>query len=246
MRAPMDDIDGMTSHWNGGSEPRRIIKATPYKFVDPRKIPPRQFLHGRHMIRQFISVTVSAGGTGKTSEIIVEALELVTGFALVTSHRAKPVRVWIWNGEDPKEELQRRIQAACIHYKIKESDIGGRLFVDSGRDMPIIVAEDGRNGLQIATPVIDGVKATISENRIDALYVDPFVRCHRVPENDNGKINAVAEAWAEIADRQNCGIDLVHHIRKTIGEVTTDDARGAVALIDAGRASRALNRMTKG
>jgi hypothetical protein len=244
----MEVTPELLNRLNGGTAPEPLppdIRATPYTWIDPEAIPRRQWLHGRHLIRRFISVTVAAGGVGKTTEIIAEALELVTGFTLVTNHKGDPRRVWLWNGEDPTEEIQRRIQAACLHYNIGEGDIGGRLFVDSGRQMPIIVASELKGTLQIATPIIDGVKQAISDNGIDVLVIDPFVRCHRVPENDNGKINAVAEVWASIADETNCAIDLVHHIRKTTGEVSTDDARGAVALIDAGRSSRAFNRMTR-
>src|ERR1700730_16180248 len=47
------------------SEP--LIKATPFVFREPRLIPPRQLLYGRHLIRRFISCTVSPGGLGKSS-----------------------------------------------------------------------------------------------------------------------------------------------------------------------------------
>src|SRR5690348_13759853 len=70
-------------------EPARssLVTATPYQWRDPSTTPQRQWLHGRHLIRQFLAVTVAAGGVGKTTEIITEALELVTGFSLVTGHR---------------------------------------------------------------------------------------------------------------------------------------------------------------
>jgi AAA domain len=98
--------------------------------------------------------------------------------------------------------------------------------------------------LKIALPVIDAIKDTIHRNKLDVFRVDPFVSCHRVPENDNGKIEAVATAWAEIGDAMNCSIELTHHIRKTSGEVSPDDARGAIALINRARSVRTLNRMT--
>jgi len=223
-----------------------IISATPYQWVDPTTLPRREWLHGRHLIRKFLSATVAAGGVGKSSLVIVESLELVSGLPLLTRHTGKPLRVWYWNGEDPIDEIQRRVQASCIHYKIDKEQIGTRLFVDTGRRTPIIVATEVRGSLQIAHPVVDAVKRTIEANEIDLLRVDPFVRCHRVPENDNGKINAVAETWAEIADATGSAVELVHHIRKTGGnETSADDARGAVALTDAARAVRVINRMTE-
>jgi AAA domain len=83
-------------------------------------------------------------------------------------------------------------------------------------------------------------------NQIDVLIVDPFVKSHRVSENDNVAIDLVATQWAHIADVSNCAIELLHHPRKTGGaEITVEDTRGASALISASRSARVLNKMTK-
>ena len=224
--------------------PRVQITATPYRWIAPNKLPRREWLYGRHLIRKYLSGTIAAGGVGKSTLVVGENLELSSGHALVSDHRGPPLRVWYWNGEDPYDEIQRRVQAACLHYKIEERELGGRLFVDTGRRTPIVIAHDLNGDLKIAQPVVDDLKATIGERKIDVFRVDPFVSCHRVSENDNNKIDAVAAAWGNIAEEMNCSIELVHHIRKTSGEVTPDDARGASALINRGRSIRVLNRMT--
>ena len=51
---------------------------------------------------------------------------------------------------------------------------------------------------------------------IDAVIVDPFVSCHRVPENDNGGMDVVAKAWARIARDANCAVELVHHVQEAV------------------------------
>ena len=52
--------------------------------------------------------------------------------------------------------------------------------------------------------------------------------------------------WTRIADVTNTAIDLAHHTRKTGGaEVTVEDGRGAVALLNAVRPARVLNVMTE-
>ncbi len=78
--------------------------------------------------------------------------------------------------------------------------------------------------------------------------VDPFVSCHRVPENDNGGMDVVAKAWSRIAREANCAVELVHHVRKPSNgqsEFGVNDGRGAVSLISATRSNRVLNRMTE-
>ncbi|MGH6864622.1 MAG: AAA family ATPase [Methyloceanibacter sp.] len=229
-----------------GQEPPPNISATPYEWKDPTTLPRREWLHGRSLIRKFASGIIASGGVGKSSLVIGESLELVTGVALLTKHKAAPLRVWYWNGEDPYEEIMRRVQAACLHYNLSAEDIGDRLFVDSGRKMPIVIATEERGTLKVAVPVVEAVKRTIEENRIDVVRIDPFVRCHRVSENNNGMINAVTESWAAIADATGCAVELTHHIRKSgSGDTTVEDARVAGAFSDALRAVRMLNRMTQ-
>lgn len=222
------------------------INATPFVWTDPKQIPKRRWLYKPHYVRQFVSLTVSTGGVGKSSLIIVEALALVTGKSLLNIKPERQLRVWYWNGEDPMEELQRRFAAALKHYCLAAEDIGDRLFVDSGRTMPIVIAEDRRYDMFIAEPVVDEVIATIDKNQIDVVIIDPFVTCHRVNENDNSAIERVAKSWSHVADDANCSVMLVHHSRKVgsgEGGVTVDDGRGASALLAAARSARALNTM---
>ena len=108
------------------------IVATPYQWVDPDKIPLRDWLYGRILVRQFISMTVAPGGVGKSSLVAAETMAQVSGRDLLGERPAGRLRVWLWNLEDPYEETQRKIQAAAPHYGIAEHEIGDRLFVDSG------------------------------------------------------------------------------------------------------------------
>ena len=136
--------------------------------------------------------------------------------------------------------------ATALHYGLTPADIDDYLFLDSGRAMPIVIAEQTRDGARIATPIVAAVVETIEANRIDVAIIDPFVASHHVSENDNNAIERVAKTWAGIADKTHCSIDLVHHSRKTGGaEVTVEDGRGASALLSAARSARVLNQMTE-
>lgn len=230
-------------------KPAPQIKATPFVLLDPASISTRKWLYGRHYIRRFVSATVAPGGVGKSSLGIVEALAMVTGRPLLGVNSGQPLRAWLWNGEDPREEMERRIAGACLHYDISAADIGGRLFVDSGRDLPIRLVESGQGGrLVVAVPTVEGVEAAILANKIDVLVIDPFVSSHAVPENDNMGVDRVAKTWAGIAERCNCSIELVHHVRKGNGGeggYSVEDARGGSSLIGAVRSARVLNVMSK-
>lgn len=247
--APNNDTNPMipgASTKDSSHDADQPIHATPFTWIDPATLPRREFAYGTHYIRKYVSVTVSPGGLGKTSNSIAEALSMVSGKALLGIKPPNRMRVWLFNSEDPRDEMERRIMAAWIHYKLKQDDLDG-LYVDTGREQELIVAvEDKRAGVRYMVPVIEAVIANIRRHAIDVMIVDPFVSTHGVNENDNGAIDKVAKLWAHIADETNCAIDIVHHLRKVADrEATVEDARGAVALIGAARSVRVLNRMTE-
>lgn len=222
------------------------IVARPYTWADPAVIPPRQWVFGRHLIRKFVSVTVAPGNIGKSSLTITEAISMVSGRNIIGQAVGEPLRVWYWNLEDPYDELQRRVQAACQHFEITPKDLEGRLFVDSGRDQALRLAVADKNGARIVRPVVDGLIGEMKRLAIDVLIVDPFISSHAVPENDNPAIDMVAKEWGRVAEAGNAAIELVHHTRKQGGdEITTESSRGGKALTDAARDVRVLNRMSK-
>lgn len=225
----------------------QAITATAFKWIDPKKLPRREFAYGNHFIRKYVSVTVSPGGLGKTSASIAESVAMASGKDLLGTKPPQRLKVWLFNAEDPRDEMERRIMAACIHYKLRPEDIEGHLFLDSGREQELVVAiEDKRAGVKIQSPIVEAVVEQILANEIDVMIVDPFVSTHGVNENDNGAIDKVAKLWAQIADHTNCSIDIVHHLRKVADrEATVEDARGAVSLIGAARSVRVLNRMSE-
>jgi hypothetical protein len=226
-------------------EPSPIIKATPFVWVDPTKIPLRRWLYGRHYQRQFLSQTIGLSGIGKTFLVIPEALSIITGHALLGIKPDEQTNVWYW-GEDPMDELQRRFTVAALHYEIDPKELLGHLFLDSGRTTKIVIAEQTKTGAKIVRPVVDSLIATIKANDIGVMIVDPFISSHGVVENDNVQIDVAASGWAEVVETTDCAADLIHHSRKTGGaEVTVEDGRGASSLGARVRAVRTCNVMSE-
>lgn len=230
-------------------EPVSGFNPTPYVWTDPTTLPRREWLYGRHLIRRYVSTTISPGGLGKSSMVLVEALAMVSGQPLLQEriHTPEPLRVWYWNGEDPNDEAARRIQAAAIEHKLSPQDIADRLFVDSGREMRLKLASMAHGEITLDETLFDDITAGLIARCIDVWTVDPFISAHQVSENDNGAIDAVIKRLGIVAERANCAIELVHHVRKSNGqgETTVEDARGASALIGGVRSARVLNVMSK-
>ena len=185
----------------GDPEPIVVFTPTPFQPRDPTKFPRRQFLYARHYARKYVSTTIAPGDVGKTALALAEAVSMALQKALLGVSPKRPLTVWYINLEDPREEIDRRILAICKHHVVDQAKLVGRLFVDSGRDMKakLIVAEMNGRGLQIAIPVKEALIKALKDNKIDVLIIDPFVKTHRVSENDNVLMDAVASVFADVA-----------------------------------------------
>ncbi len=227
--------------------PPQLIRATSFTVRDPATLPVRDILYGRHLIRGFVAGLVGIGGSGKSTAAMAETFAQVSGKPLLGVTVRCPLRCWSINLEDPADEIEKRAQATCLHYGLTDADIGGRLFLDSGRAQPVVVARTLAGGAKIIEPVVENLINEIKTRQIDVLRIDPFVSSHEVTENDNGAIDLVIKkAWCAVAERARCAVEIVHHLRK-IGdnEPTVDDARGAGAFMAGMRAVRVVAGMTK-
>jgi hypothetical protein len=198
-----------------------VFTPTPFVLGDPSKFPRRKFLYGHHYIRGYVSSTVSAYDVGKTALALADAVSMAANKPLLDVRFKGPLRVWYW-GEDPLEEIDRRITAICKHHSkqhnIDNAALNNNLLRSSFRDKNqklIIATMERRDGFKIAIPVKDALTKALIDNHIDVLIIDPFIKAHRIPENDNTLMDAVVSTFNEIAEDANCSIELVQHARKT-------------------------------
>jgi RecA-family ATPase len=69
---------------------------------------------------QVREVDVAAGGVGKSSLKIGEAIAMASGKDFYAKGLPEgALTVWLWNLEDPLEEMERRIHATCERFNIK-------------------------------------------------------------------------------------------------------------------------------
>lgn len=225
----------------------KLVSATPFAWRPTVEVPKRKWLYGRHLLRKFVSLDVAAGGVGKSSLKIGEAMAMATGRDFYDKGLPEgALTVWMWNLEDPHDEIERRLHATAQRFKVSPEELGNRLYVDSGRDQPLVMATEGPDGAMIVRPVVDALIAEMLERKIDVLQIDPFVSSHAVSENDNNAIDIVAREWNIVAERTGAAINLVHHVRKGNGtEATADSARGASSLIGKARSVLVYNRMSE-
>jgi RecA-family ATPase len=230
-----------------GKTEKRIFHLRPLQPFDPATLPPRQWLYGRHYQRRTVSATIAPGGVGKSSLDLVEAIAMATCRNLLGEQPEERLRVWYHNGEDNFNEILRRVAAVCQHYKLPQEEWQGWLYVTSGTEFPLRVAQ-GYSNLVIDEALVRRISTEVADNEIDVAILDPLVTLHRVSEQDNGKMDTIVRIFFGIADAHDCAFELAHHTRKlppgSNADYTMDDGRGASAVADAVRAARVLNRMS--
>lgn len=234
------------------TQTRAAIMGAPFAPVmafAPRQIPPRAWLYGRVVIKGFLSMLVAPGGAGKSALALSEALAMATGRELLPGETpVRPLRVWMHNAEDDMDEMDRRLAGAMLHFDLSHTDLGGNLFMTSGRDMGLQLARMGRDGPEIAPGVVDALVERLTASKIDVLMLDPLGALHTLPENSNEAANLLSGALREVAHRAGVGLILLHHTSK--GAAADMDAagagasRGASAFVDAARVVRQVVRMT--
>lgn len=221
---------------------------TGYRFPDEKSHPARDFIYGTMYIRQAVSATYAASKVGKSGLIVAEALAMASGKALLGIEPKGPQRVWLWNGEDPIEEIERLVMAAMNYHGLVREDIGDRLLIDSGMtqgsELRLI---DGEGHL-----VEDGFKRVvqgIQAGKVDVFSLDPVVSLGSGKET-NEILDALVKELARAAAGLRAAIHLSHHVRKPQGgkkaqETTLDDGRGGGSMTAATRAARALSTMNE-
>jgi hypothetical protein len=199
-------------------------------------IPPRDWLLESRLISGYVTVTVAPGGEGKSMYTMLEAIAVATGKPLTGITPSKRGGVLIYNTEDPQDEIERRILAICIEYKIDPKSLTNVFYV-SGVQSPLRFAVSDR-GRAIPTRDREKLQKIIEENNIILTLIDPFVRCHSVDENSNVDIDLVVQQMSSLALSTSSAISVIHHMNKRGTSASYGDAessRGASSLSSAAR-----------
>jgi hypothetical protein len=212
--------------------------------LDTGPIPPRQWLLGNSFCRGFLSSLIAPGGVGKTAVRNTQALALASGRPLSGEHVFHRTRVLVVSLEDDRDELRRRVRAAMLHHGITHDEIRGWLFLCAPGGLGLKLARAFKGEIE---PGELGAALTAEIRRYDigALIIDPFVKAHSVPENDNPAMDLVAGMLARLAADNNCAVDALHHVSKGSSEPgKADRARGASSFKDAARLVYSLSPMS--
>lgn len=210
-------------------------------------IPPRQWIIPGRLIEQNVTLTVAPGGTGKSLFSILECIAVATGKNLTGVEPTKSGPVLLYNLEDPIDEIYRRCVATCIVNDLPVKESLQNVYVQSGIDRRLLLAGFGERSIPRLGKDCSRLEEYIGDMEFVAVCIDPLVRAHRLPENDNMAIDFLCDALTRIARRTKAAISVIHHTAKNrTGEQLAgniDYSRGAGALINAARIASTLAPM---
>lgn len=221
------------------------LKAGRITMADMDILPPREWLYETKILRKYTTFFASPGGVGKTAYLIAIMLACAANEALLHDkpRAGRPLNVWMFNLEDDIIEMRRRIKAAMIHFNLDPA-ILEHVRLNSGRDRGIRIVRTGDGGSYVVTPDYAQLVAEMKAEAIDVLIIDPFLRSHGVPENDNGAQDEVMRVWAQVAQETNAAVVLVHHTKKGAIAGDVDSMRGGSTQAGGARSAYTLAPMS--
>lgn len=214
--------------------------------INESEIPPRDWVIPGLMLRRNLSVLVAPPGSGKSLLTLQWAIMVALGLDWAGWQVRKPCRVLVINSEDDIDEMRRRLVAAARKMGVDQAALADRVLLADAPETIVIAKTDNRTKTVIRTPLLERLVATIKQNEIGCVIVDPFAETFEGDENSNSEVKWAGVLWREVARRTDATVVVVHHTRKYAGSMAgdADASRGAGALIGTARVMSTLFTMT--
>lgn len=250
IAAEFDDLDAALAEAieaTGESAENAILPTWRLSSVNEAEIPLRDWVLRDRMITGFLSMLVAPGGVGKSTLAMLDAMAIASGRPMSGYEVVKSGPVLYINMEDPDDELRRRFAALA---KINNVNLATmtNLHVMSGRTAPLVFAQEEDGKVVVNKKAGQKLIDYCVKHGITAIYLDPYIRIHRTPENSNNAGDLIAQMLQKIMDKAGVSICIVHHTRKKApgqSESSVEDGRGNKAISDAARIAHSLRPMNE-
>ena len=194
-----------------------------------------------------VRMRIAAGGTGKTTLAIYEAMQLALGRELWGQKPPKPCRTVIVSREDSRQTLVARLREMTKAYKLTEEELTKVLqnvrIIDLTGESYRLSCVSG-DIVEPNTLAINELINALKELEPDWIIFDPLVSFGVGESRVNDAEQGLIEAFRIIRNRLNCCVEGIHHTGKQNARNKTDDqysGRGGSALADGARMVAVLN-----
>lgn len=222
----------------------KIEPITPFE-LQTAQIHPREILP--NFLFAEVRMRIAAGGTGKTTLALYEAVQLALGRQLWGKTPKQKGRTVIVTREDSRQILVARLREITKAHGLSEADVSEVLnnvvIVD-------LTSENFRLSLIAGDMVapnlgaIDGLVDALGDFAPDWIIFDPLVSFGVGESRVNDAEQGLIESFRIIRNRLDCCTEGIHHTGKGNARSKSDDqysGRGGSALADGSRMIAVLN-----
>ena len=124
---------------------------------------------------------------------------------------SRPGRVLLYPAEDALHIVRRRLEGICAATGAALAEL----------DVQVITAPSLRLDLDADRASLDETVAALKPR---LLVLDPFVRLHRIDENNSGEVAPLLAFLRELQRRHTLAVAVVHHAKKGAGNIRAGQA----------------------
>jgi hypothetical protein len=213
--------------------------------VDPATIPLMQWIVHGVLLANEVTTLAGKGGAGKSvlAYHMMVMLASASPFAWMTPRL--PGCVLIISGEDDKNEVERRVVAACKELGVNRAALAGRIFIWANRsDIRMVVKQ--KDGTIRRTKLWHGVQWAIKNLGVVVYSIDPSTKMSSgFDQNNNDDMYVVYGHLRDVTEGYPCACLVLDHFAKGGTGGDQGATRGASAKVDASRVALTLSAMTE-
>jgi len=208
--------------------------------IVPGDLKKRDWVIAGKLISSYLHIIQAPGGLGKSTLANLLALAVAASRHDLLGAVHSGGAAFIYNAEDPRDEMERRLYGAAAHHCI---DLAAAclIFYESGHDHALCLVAAGKNGdVTVNEAAFLELVENFKSNNVKLAIFDPLVRLHRCQENSNEQMDVVARVFTMLARLTGAAVVVVHHTNKAAASKSgnaegMDAGRGASAVVDAAR-----------
>ena len=243
---PEHRTDNHTSTYDADTS-YEVISAADLLRMPPLK---REFLIDEFLPKQIVAALIAPGGTGKSLFAMHTAVALSSGCSLFGKFiPRRSEKVVFISGEDDKDELHRRLNAATKNLSDRaKDDIGKNLhFIDFADSFELLTAKLPHSEVEITSTtyaLCETIAKKVGEN-IGLVIIDPIARFRGGEENDAADTTRFIQALQIIRDQLKSSVLALHHANKGARNsgAGQNNSRGSSAFIDGVRLAYELSNI---
>lgn len=188
-----------------------------------------------------LAVLAAPGGTGKTTIVLCEAVNLALGRSIWGHYVPEPASTLFVTAEDSSERLQARLFKVMEGMSLSEYDMRkviSRITIWDVTGEMLRLAEIGKGGNIELTPLADEIVKAFQGRHLGVVNFDPTVSFGPGERMVNDAEQSLVTAARRIIKGMNCCVRLIHHTGQNAAQTKSTDqyaVRGGSALPDGAR-----------